>query len=64
MARPRYDLGEPANGEFADFCDAMDEASQKRVLRNAFREYRDRLLKENDGIRRRYEALQRARDES
>jgi hypothetical protein len=53
--RPRYDLDEPANGELADFCEAMDEASQKRILRNAFSEYRDRMLKENDGIRRRYE---------
>lgn len=56
-ARPRYDLDEPANSELADFCDAMDEASPRRVLRNAFYEYRDRMLKANDGIRLRYERL-------
>jgi hypothetical protein len=59
--RPRYDLDDPANGEFADFCEAMDEASPKRVLRNAFYEYRDRMLRENDGIRRRYEGLRALR---
>jgi hypothetical protein len=59
--RPRYDLDDPANGELADFCEAMDEASPKRVLRNAFYEYRDRMLRENDGIRHRYEGLRTLR---
>jgi hypothetical protein len=61
MPRPRYDLDDPANGELADFCEAMDEASQKRVLRNAFVEYRERMLRENEGIRLRYERLRALR---
>jgi hypothetical protein len=63
MPRPRYDLDDPANGELADFCEAMDEASQKRVLRNAFDEYRKRMLDENAGIRDRYEKLQARRNQ-
>lgn len=63
IGRGRYDLGDPVNGELADFCDAMDDATQKTVLRRAFTEYMKRMLKENEGIRERYEALRRARRE-
>ena len=61
MARGRYDLGEPTNGELADFCAAMDGAPQKAVLRLAFEEYMSRVLLTNDGIRSRYHSLRRAR---
>ena len=62
--RPRYDLDDPANGELADFCEAMDGASPKVVLRNAFAGYRAQVLAENPGIARRYEELQRRRSPS
>lgn len=52
MPRARYDLGDPTNGKFADFCEAMDDATQKTVLRRAFTEYMKRILDENDGIER------------
>jgi hypothetical protein len=63
MARGRYDLDEPADTELADFCDAMDGASQKTVLTRAFTEYRQRMLRENEGIRRRYEELRARREQ-
>jgi hypothetical protein len=63
MARSRYDLSEPANSELIDFCQAMDGATQKTVLSRALSEYVERMLDENEGIRKRYEILRRARRE-
>jgi hypothetical protein len=63
MARSRYDLGEPANTDLVDFCEALDDATQKTVLNRALSQYIRKVLDENDGIRRRYEEIRRRRSE-
>ena len=63
MARGRYDLGDPYNGELADLCEAMDNATQRTILRRAFTEYRERMTAGNAIIGERYEALRHTRRE-
>jgi hypothetical protein len=59
----RYRLGEPIDGELADFCLAMLEAKQSAVIRAAVAAFIKAELSRNEGVRERYEALRRAKRE-
>jgi hypothetical protein len=59
----RLDLDEPLKSEFADYLAAKDDASVKTVVHRAIRAYMDVDLDKNDGLKERYEELQRARRE-
>ena len=62
MGRPRHDLGDSTfNARLADFCEAMDGAKQTVVLQRAFTAYLVQMLRDNPGIRERYDRLQEAR---
>jgi hypothetical protein len=61
MPRSRYDLGDPYDGQLADFCEAMDGATQRVVLQRALTTYLVEMLRDNPGIRKRYDELQEAR---
>lgn len=59
----RYRLGDPVDGELADFCAAMLEAKQSAVIRAAVSAFILAELARNEGVRQRYEELRRARRE-
>ena len=59
----RYRLGDPIDGELADFCMAMLEAKQSAVIRAAVSAFIKVELSRNDGVRERYEELRRLRRE-
>ena len=61
MARSRYDLGDPYDGQLADFCEAMDGATQRVVLQRALTAYLVQMLRDNPGIRDRYDRHQETR---
>lgn len=59
----RYRLGDPVDGELADFCAAMFDAKQSSVIRAAISAFIKAELDRNEGVRERYEELRRARRE-
>jgi len=58
------DLGEPLKSDFADFCAVLYEVDDIKVIRKAVREHMNKVLNENDGIRREYEARRKRRLEA
>lgn len=66
MGRPRstgarHRLGEPLASELADFCAVNYEIDDIKVIRAAVKEHIDRVLSENDGMRRAYEIKRKRR---
>ena len=62
-AGARFRPGEPRDGELAEFCAAMFDASQSTVIAAAVSAFINAELAKNEGIRERYEKLGRARRE-
>ena len=57
----RIRLREPLASDFADFCAVVYEIDDIKVIRKAVREHMDRMLAENEGLRREYEARRKQR---
>lgn len=66
MSRPRstgsrHRLGEPLSSELADFCAVNYGIDEIKVIRVAVQEHMERVLSENAGMRRAYEAQRKRR---
>ena len=57
----RMRLGEPLRAELADYCAVVYETDEIKIIRRAVKEHIERMLLENDGIRRDYENLRHKR---
>lgn len=59
----RYRLGEPVRTDLHDLCEAMFGADQAKIIRAAVTAFIKAQLKDNEGVRVRYDELRRARRE-
>lgn len=57
----RSRLGQPLQAELADFCAVNYGIDEIKVIRKAVAEHIERVLSENDGMRREYETLRKRR---
>ena len=57
----RFALGPPYDAMLADLCEAKDDASAVSVMRRALVAYVESECEQNEGMRRRYEDLQKRR---
>ncbi len=57
----RLRLREPLASEFADFCAVVYGIDDIKVIRKAIAEHMERVLAENEGLRREYEARRKQR---
>jgi hypothetical protein len=57
----RFALGPPFDGMLADLCEAKDDASATSVIRRALAAYIESECAQNEGMRQRYEELQKRR---
>lgn len=59
----RYRLGEPIRTDLADLCEAMFGADQAKIIRAAVAAFIKAELKDNEGVRVRYDEIRRTRRE-